>query len=156
MGLGWRGRLAEVHPFVGDRIRFILDYAERFGPQFTVTSVVRTAGQQNALFEADPNTAVRAGCSQHQYGLAADVKFNSNSWQNWYLQSARNFGLTTVPGDPVHVQGFPGSAFREWSSGQGLCPDPSFPLTPPIQSFIHPDGRVVVLPSGARTWQWWA
>jgi len=115
-----------VHPFVADRVRYILRVADAYGGNHTVTSGVRTAQRQFDIWH-DPRRdfpAAFPGCSQHQYGLAMDVKFQKNDWQQWYLASARNLGLTTVPNDPVHVQGVPGATFRDLTSRLNLCPDP--------------------------------
>jgi len=111
---------------VQDRVRYILDYADRFGPEYSITSGVRTAAEQNVLRQTAGVFAVEPGCSQHEYALAVDVKFKRADWQEWYLASARNFGLITVRGDPVHVQGVSGGRFREWAVSQGLCPDPQY------------------------------
>jgi len=126
MSLSTRSQLAGMDPYMAWAITYILDFAERRGAKFTITSVNRTDAQQFKLYIQGKGMAVRPGCSQHQYRLAADVEFERADWQNWYLQSVRNFGLTTVQGDPVHVQGFPGSRFREWAVGRGLCPSSSF------------------------------
>lgn len=123
MSLHTRARLGFLHPWVADRIRYILDYADNWNPTYSITSGYRTAQEQWALYQ-DPNSpAARVGCSQHQYGLAADVKFERQDWQNWYLDSARRLGLSTVSGDPVHVQAIPGVTFAQLSRAEGLCPD---------------------------------
>jgi len=80
-----------------------------------------------AVLFAQGKTQTYPGCSQHQYGMAVDVQFSDNLWQEWYLSAARWLGLVTVSGDPVHVQTFPGKNFREVTEAMGLCsiPDPA-------------------------------
>jgi len=154
VSLSTRSRLAGMHPWISSRLIFILEYAEQHGARFSITSVNRTPQRQWELYNQPNSKAVRPGCSQHQYRLASDTLFEEPAWQNWYLQSARNFGLTTVAGDPVHVQAVPGSNFRSLIAFYGLCPDPNYPPRAPITSFAHPDGRVVTNPDGSRTWRW--
>lgn len=127
MSLSTRRLLNQVHPWVATRVRYILDYADNWNPRYSVTSGFRTAPEQWSLVQNPNVTAARVGCSQHQYGLAVDVKFDRADWQRWYQDSARRLGLSTVSGDPVHVQAFPGAEFRRWSGAQGYCPDPSYP-----------------------------
>jgi len=148
MSLSIRNRLMSLHPYVSSRVEYILAYASQYDPVVSITSTVRTAQEQSALFNRVNSLAAPVGCSQHQYGLAVDVLFEDPRWQEWYLASARNFGLTTVSGDPVHVQAVPGSVFKSYVSSLGLCPDPNYPKT-----FPHPDGRVVEV-DGGRTWRW--
>jgi len=123
-----RPALNGVHPWVAGRVAYILEYADRWGPRYSVTSGVRSAQKQYDLYLSPGNTAVPPGCSQHQYGVAVDVWWQDPAWNNWYLQSARNFGLTTVRGDPLHVQAYPGVSFRNWSQRSGFCPDSRFNL----------------------------
>jgi len=148
MSLSIRNRLMGLHPYVSARVEYILEYASRWGPEVSITSTVRTAREQWDLLNRVNSIAAPVGCSQHQYGLAVDVSFQDPNWQNWYLASARNFGLTTVTGDPVHVQAVPGAVFGEFVRSIGLCPDPKYP-----PSFPHPDGRVVSF-NGGRRWVW--
>jgi len=128
MSLSTRSQLASTNPYFAWAIEYILTVADQYRGQYTITSVNRTADKQWELFRQFDSKAVAPGCSQHQYGAAVDVVFSNEAWQNWYLASARNFGLSTVVGDPVHVQLIPGGRFREWTVSQGLCPDPSFPV----------------------------
>ncbi len=123
MSLATRQALNSVHPYLGDRIRYILEYADNWSPHYHITSGLRTPEEQYRLFIEPNSLAAQVGCSQHQYGLAADVWFEDPSWQEWYLDSARRLGLVTVRGDPVHVQAVPGTNFRWMASSAGLCPD---------------------------------
>jgi len=126
MGLSIRSRLAGTNPYLAWALEYILTYARQAGGEFTITSVNRTIEQQWDLWKGRNPSAVRPGCSQHQYGLAVDVFFENADWREWYLASVRNFGLTTVSGNSVHVQLVPGARFREWSESQGLCPAPYY------------------------------
>jgi len=128
MSLSTRSQLRSTHPYLAWSIGYILDAASHWGGKFTITSVNRTAAKQQELFRRAGSSAARPGCSQHQYGAAVDVIFEDPRWQDWYLASARNFGLTTVRGDSVHVQLIPGARFREWAEPRGLCPDPNYPV----------------------------
>jgi len=119
----WSG----VHPYVAERVRYLLQIADRYGSRYTVTSGKRTSAKQQELYRGrGPFPVAQPGCSQHEYGLAMDVSFRDPRWQNWYLEAARIVGLVTVPDDPVHVQAARGSAFRPVVEQMGLCPDPRF------------------------------
>jgi len=137
MSLSIRSQLANTNPYFAWAVQYILDYAERSGAQFTITSVNRTAEQQWELYRDFNSKAVEPGCSQHQYGAAVDVDFVRDDWQRWWQASARNFGLTTVRGDDVHAQLVPGAQFREWAVRRGFCPDPVY--RSPIQMFDSAD-----------------
>jgi len=142
MGLG---KLGSLHPYVRDRLGYILAVADWYGGNYEVTSGFRTEAEQRDLIRQGKTTTA-PGCSQHQYGLAADVKFANDIWQEWYLAAARQLGLVTVSNDPVHIQTFPGADFREWAVGRRFCI--------PERSFPHPDGQVVTNPDGSRQWVW--
>ncbi len=112
-----------VHPYVKDRVRAILRVADRYGGQYTVTSGVRSRDKQSQLY-MEGKTDTPPGCSQHQWGLAADVQFTgpyAQWWQDYYQRNARNLGLITVQNDPVHVQAIPGSTFRSLAVQAGVC-----------------------------------
>lgn len=127
MSLSLRSQLSGTHPYLEWAAGYILDWADRNGGRYTVTSVHRSAAQQWDLLNRPNSRAAQVGCSQHQYGAALDVVWEKSNWRDWWLASANNFGLSTVPGDPVHVQLIPGGRFKEWASSLGLCPDPSYP-----------------------------
>ena len=133
VSLSLRSQLANTNPYFAWAVEYILAYAEWAGADFTITSVNRTADQQWDLFRKFDTTAVAPGCSQHQYGAAVDVVFQRADWQRWWGASARNFGLSTVVGDPVHAQLVPGARFREWSTSRGFCPDPNYA----VQSMVE-------------------
>jgi len=130
VSLSLRSQLAGTNPYFAWAVEYILEYAQNAGAHFHITSVNRTAQQQFELYRKANSLAVRPGCSQHEYGAAVDVWFERAAWQRWWGASARNFGLTTVSGDPVHAQLVPGAEFREWTTRQGFCPDPSFESFP--------------------------
>jgi len=117
------GKLNGVHPYVSDRVRRILAIADQYRAEYTVTSGERTAGQQQRLY-FDHKTNTPPGCSQHQYGLAVDVKFTGKHeawWQDYYRRAARHLGLVIVENDPVHVQAIPGSTFRQLAVAARVC-----------------------------------
>jgi len=112
--------LGGLQPYVRDRVSYVLRVADFYGGRYSVTSGFRSKSQQQALIDQG-KTGTQPGCSQHQYGLAVDVKFSNNAWQEWYLSGARWTGLITVAGDPVHVQAFPGNQFAAYVKQLGLC-----------------------------------
>lgn len=119
----WTG----IHPFVRDRVRYLLRLADRYGGDHRVTSGKRSQAKQWKLYNESRNVpAAFPGCSQHEYGLAIDVQFRDSRWQTWYLDSARRIGLTTVPNDPYHVQALPASVIRPILEGAGRCPSADF------------------------------
>jgi len=153
MSLSTRSQLAATHPYFAWAVDYILSYAANNGGEFTITSIQRSAQQQWDLYARVNTTAVRPGCSQHQYGAAVDVKFKLPNWQNWYLSSVRNFGLSTVVGDPVHVQLIPGTRFREWSTSQGFCPDPRYPKETGLTIWDEIETFFVPSPSGSLSFR---
>ena len=119
----WSG----VHPYVTDRVRYLLRIADRYGSRYRVISGKRNARQQWGLWNAKSRfPAAFPGCSQHEYGLAMDVQFDSGEWQRWYQASAKNIGLTTIRNDPHHVQAVPASVIRPILEREGLCPNPQY------------------------------
>jgi len=140
---------ANVNPYVANRVSRILDVADRYGGRYTVTSGYRNIWQQWQL-RSDPRGLPVAdpGCSQHQYGLAMDVKFDDPWWQNWYLRAARTLGLITIKDDPVHVQAFDGSNFRRAVSEMGLCPHPDYVTRLPVRNNFTTGGSFCSLSQG--------
>lgn len=115
-----------VHPYVAERVRYILSFADEAGANYWITSGDRSHMEQACLYDTEDRWPVaRPGCSQHEYGLAMDVVMQDGRWQDWFLQSARNVGLVTVAGDRVHVQAIPGGQFIEILAPFGVCPDRS-------------------------------
>ncbi len=117
----WSG----VHPYVTARVRRILDVADHWGGRYTVTSGVRPPAEQREIWLRRRGVGVaRPGCSQHQYGLAMDVHFEDQRWQDWFRASARQLGLSTVTSSRPHVQAVPGSTWSNYASSQWWCPWP--------------------------------
>lgn len=124
MGLS---KLAGVHPYVADRVRYILQVADHYGASYTITSAWRTqAAQANLWVKQNRLPAAFPGCSSHEYGLAVDVVFRDPRWQQLYQQVAPLMGLHTVPGDNVHVQALAPSVMKSILQQRGLCPSPSY------------------------------
>lgn len=126
MGLS---KFSGVHPFVADRVRYLLDIADRHGGRYQVTSGVRTGQKQWELYAQNAwsgTPTAEPGCSQHQYGLAMDVQFTRDIWQKWFIRNGVNVGLTSVRGDPVHLQAIPGGQFRAAVEPLNICPDPRY------------------------------
>ena len=83
------------------------------------------------------------GCSQHQYGFAADATYEFvisspgipfppkvprgvdvtplSETTKFMNAAARHVGLTVVAGDDGHYQIYNGLAFRNWAMGTGVC-----------------------------------
>jgi len=119
----WSG----IHPYVADRVRYLISIANRYGAQPRVISGKRSQAKQWRLYNENVGIPTAfPGCSQHEYGLAMDVEFPTRAWQNWYQQSASRIGLTTVTNDPHHVQALPAAVIRPILTGRGLCPSKSF------------------------------
>jgi len=138
------GKLSGVHPYVADRIRYILAVSDWYGGRGQVTSGFRSKEEQGVLVRAG-KTNTRPGCSQHNYGLAVDVSYDSAIWQRWFGEAARALGLVTVSTSPTHAQTFPGSDFSAYVQSVGLCS--------PV-NLTHPDGFVRTNPDGSREWVW--
>lgn len=116
-----------VHPYVADRVRFLLRIADRYGGQYQVLSGQRTLDKQWELLNTVKDRPVAfPGCSQHNYGLAMDVRFRDPRWQRFFQEAARAIGLVTVAGDPNHVQAIPGNVFRRETELRNLCPSPGY------------------------------
>jgi len=118
------------------------EVAKLYGTFQTILSGNRTKEEQLVLYNSQSNRpAAYPGCSQHQYGFAADVtwapmmtvtskgrlfaygrEFTDKTMNN----AARHVGLTLVAGDTGHFQAYNGIAFRNWAVSTGRCP-----LTPP-------------------------
>ena len=172
MGLRSSRILQDVHPWLRVRLEWLGEVARIIGSGQTLISGNRDTAQQRKLFEGAGTRPVAApGCSQHQYGFAADATYlpsffvtskgrpmtNPQIETNEFMKNAaHHVSLTTVAGDPGHVQIYPGNQFRNWAVGRGFCkpiPPPRAPILPP-PSFIHPDGQVVTRPDGSKTWVW--
>lgn len=149
MGLQESRILNEVHPWLAARLIWLSKVADLIGSKQTLISGNRTLAKQRELWESDFRRPVAfPGCSQHNYGFAADAVYDravqisskgrprlfSLEETNATMQSAARFaGLTTVSGDPGHVQMYPGSQFKSWSVDRGLC-NPSPPRRRPLLS----------------------
>lgn len=141
MGLRESRILNSVHPWLATRLRWLGEVAKIIGSGQSLISGNRTLEKQRQLY-FDPRTRPAAfpGCSQHNYGFAADAVwlpaaqisskgrlrvFSSQETFATMESAARSVHLTTVSGDPGHVQMYPGSQFRSWAVGRGLCnPNP--------------------------------
>jgi len=152
MGLRESRIINSVHPWLGARLQWLSEVARIIGSNQILSSGNRTRGEQLALYN-DVRVAVVAypGCSQHQYGFAADANYlpaanitskgrgllETQAATDRFMQSAaHHVNLTTVNQDPGHLQVYPGNQFRNWAVARGFCnPNPpprnfpeSFPL----------------------------
>jgi len=147
----------DVHPWLGVRLEWLRDVARILGGKQILISGTRTRSEQLRLYN-DPSVAVVAypGCSQHQYGFAADaiylpftqisskgkpIIFTNADTNRIMGEAARHVGLQTVSADPGHVQIYPGPEFRSWAVRQGFCP-PNPPARNFPESFPLLGGRV--------------
>jgi len=155
MGLRESRILQSVHPWLGVRLRWMGEVARIVGSGQSLISGVRTTQEQRVLYDSQgQRPAAFPGCSQHQYGFAADATWlpitqisskgrlmlvgNKNT--NEFMGSAaRHVGLQTVSGDPGHLQVYPGSQFKAWAVSQGFCnPNP-----PPPVRFVQPRNDLI-------------
>jgi len=148
--------LNSVHPWLKERLLWLGEVARISGGDQTYLSGTRSLDSQFQLYETVVDRPVAyPGCSQHNYGFAADVKwgffiqsvpttifgfpipkvptsvriFSQQETNDFMESAARSVNLTTVSRDPGHLQIYPGSTFRNWAVGRGLCnPNPPLPL----------------------------
>jgi len=142
MGLRDNQIINSVHPWLGIRLKWLGEVARILGGGQSLISGNRTVSQQARLFDENPGRPVaEPGCSQHQYGFAADATWlpfviitskgrpllTSQEQTNAIMSGHANRAqLTTVANDAGHVQIYPGAMFRSWASARGLCPDPGW------------------------------
>lgn len=129
--------LREVHPWLRVRLEWLGEVAKIIGSGQSLISGNRTRDEQQILFDL-PRTrpAAAPGCSQHQYGFAADATYlpsvlitskarpllSAAAETNRVMKdAAHHVNLTTVSNDPGHLQVYPGAQFRDWAIGRGLC-----------------------------------
>lgn len=150
MGLRESRIKGEVHPWFGARLQWMEDVAKLYGGRQLLISGNRTEGEQRHLYnQSRSRPAAYPGCSQHQYGLAADAVWQpfqgitSKGKGFTYTQeetdrimnsAARYASLHLVTNDTGHMQVFNGLQFKEAVVSLGLCnpnpPDPDwFPKT---------------------------
>ncbi len=139
MGLRESRIINEVHPWFGGRLRWLGQVARLYGGIQLLISGNRTRAEQQVLYQNRGTRPVALpGCSQHQYGYAADAVWQrfatvtskgkavvfTQAETDWTMrQAAAIAGLTSVSGDPGHLQVFNGVAFRTWAVSQGFCND---------------------------------
>jgi len=161
MGLQASRVLNSVHPWLKERLIWLGEVAKISGGDQTLISGSRSLSEQQVLYDQVFDRPVAfPGCSQHNYGFAADVKwgffiqnvparifgipiprapstvriFSQQETNDFMASAARSVSLQTVSGDPGHLQIYPGSTFRNWAVGRGFCnPNPPQPLI--IQAF---------------------
>lgn len=143
MGLRESRIINSVHPWLGARLKWLGEVARIVGSSQQLISGNRTQAEQTKLFNTVFDRPVAApGCSQHQYGFAADAQYfratgitskgrgivaSQNETDRFFQSAANHVGLTTVNNDPGHLQIYPGAQFRSWAVARGLCP----PVRPP-------------------------
>lgn len=152
MGLRESRIINSVHPWLGVRLQWMQDVAGIVGGRQLLISGVRTEQEQARLYDTQTiRPAAFPGCSQHEFGFAADavwqpinqitskgrIKTFTNLETDTFMgNAARHVGLHLVANDTGHVQMYPNSEFKAWAVGRGFCnPNPpppdrgiSFPL----------------------------
>lgn len=139
--------LNSVDPWLKIRLEWIIEVYRLVGGRATLTSGRRSLSQQRTLYDQQTNRpAAFPGCSQHNYGFAADILFDrivqitSKGRARIFPRAdeiafgtrlAHHVGLTTVANDDGHVQMYNGIQFKSWAVNRGLC-DPNPP--PPLAS----------------------
>lgn len=147
--------LNSVHPWLRERLEWLGEVARISGGDQTLISGSRSTTEQLELYNTVSERPVAyPGCSQHNYGFAADVKwgffiqsntakvfgipipkmpssvrvFTQQETNSFMESAARHVNLQTVSRDPGHLQIYPGLTFRNWSVGRGFCnPNPPSP-----------------------------
>jgi len=138
MGLRESRIIQSVHPWLGARLQWMQDVAELYGTSQLIHSGNRTNAEQLRLYNFQSNRpAAYPGCSQHQYGLAADLgwlplvavtskgkpyNYGQPETDKLMNNAARHVGLHLVSGDTGHVQAYNGIVFRNWAVSAGFCP----------------------------------
>jgi len=133
-----------VHPWLRVRLQWLSEVATIIGSRQSLISGNRTREEQQVLFDRQGTRPVAPpGCSQHQYGFAADATYlpsvlitskarpllSAAAETNRVMESAaHHVQLTTVSNDPGHLQIYPGAQFRVWAIGRGFCS----PAPPPL------------------------
>ncbi len=145
MGLREDQIINSVHPYLGVRLRWLSDVALAVGSRMTAFSGNRSLDKQSELYHKGSGGRPVAfpGCSQHNYGWAADVGFDlirqitskgrgktftpAETWQ-FFNSAARHVGLWLVSGDNGHYQIYNNLEFKNWAVIRGSCnPNPPRP-----------------------------
>lgn len=137
MGIRERRIIRSVHPWLGVRLEWLSEVAAIVGSAQSLISGNRTREEQRVLFDRQGDRPAAApGCSQHQYGFAADAVYrratnitskargllSTQAETDRFMQSAaHHVGLTTVNNDPGHLQIYPWAQFRDWAIRFGSC-----------------------------------
>jgi len=140
MGLRESRILATVHPYLAARLEWLDKVAKIYGSSQALISGWRTNAEQYELWKNQTTRpAAFPGCSQHNYGYAADARWtpavviSSKGRPLIYSQAetdrtmgnfARQVGLHLVSNDTGHLQVYNGLVFKEWATAWGWCPDP--------------------------------
>jgi len=146
MGLRESRIIREVHPWLGARLQWLQDVAKAVGSIQSLISGNRTTTQQRELYNRQlDRPAAFPGCSQHEYGFAADARwlpitqittkgriktFGPAETDRFMNEAARHVGLHLVARDTGHFQTYPGIEFKNWAVSWGFCnPNPPLPLS---------------------------
>lgn len=120
--------LAQLHPYMADAVRYLLEYCDSQGVEVAVVSGFRSMEEQAQLYALGRTSRqIRAhtklhgthgsvtdappGYSPHNYGLAVDLESDQLALvKSW----ARIIGFQTVSWDAPHIE-YPG-----WRKAVGL------------------------------------
>jgi len=139
MGLRESRIINSVHPWLGARLQWLGEVAKIVGSTQTLISGNRTNREQLKLYDEQlTRPAAYPGCSQHQYGFAADATYfpislvsskgrpavsTAKQTTSFFNQAARHVGLTLVAGDDGHYQVFNGAQFKAQMNSTGSVVD---------------------------------
>lgn len=145
-----------VHPWLGARLQWLQEVAKIVGSTQSLISGNRTLDQQRRLYRFQlRRPAAYPGCSQHNYGFAADAQYlpivqisskgrplalSAADTTKFFNSAARHVGLTLVSGDPGHYQVYNGAQFKAYTVAVGLCnpnPPPRLTIDPIRQSYLN-------------------
>jgi len=151
MGLRESRIINSVHPWLGARLTWLGEVATIVGSGQTMISGLRDLEQQRELYEGfGTRPTAFPGCSQHNYGWAADAQYlpitlisskgrpamsTGKATTAFFNEAARHVGLSLVAGDDGHYQIYPNSQFKAWAVASGLC-NPNPPPRP--TRFVQP------------------
>jgi len=126
-------------------LRWLSDVALAVGSRMTAFSGNRSLERQSELYNGGSGGRPVAfpGCSQHNYGWAADVGFDlirqitskgrarqfspAETW-TFFNSAARHVNLWLVAGDNGHYQIYNNLEFKNWAVARGFCnPNPPLP-----------------------------
>lgn len=139
--------IAGINPFFAARLLSMINAAPpELQSQIRFGSGLRTNAEQQAIYEGalkkhGPDSvgqwAARPGFSNHEKGVAADLRYGSDAARQWVHANANRFGLNFPLGnedwhiEPTELRGT-GAASRNFPAGMAPISPPSGPNNPMV------------------------